>query len=99
MSAAQTTDSFIDSDKQQLMRALQYKQNHNTSNNKLLFKDARLSLVLADILNVSISPSYGLEIIIPLSLKRLAERKTYSDIQGDNSELDCGPKAGMMCKV
>lgn len=73
--------------------------NHNTLNNKLLFKYTRLSLVLADILNVSFSPSYGLEIIIPLSLKWCTKRETYSDIQGGNSELEYGPKAGVMCKV
>lgn len=99
MSVAQTIDSCIASDKQRLTRALEYKQNHNTLNNKLLFKYTRLSLVLADILNVSFSPSYGLEIIIPLSLKWFTKRETYSDIQGGNSEFECGPKAGVMCKV
>lgn len=79
MSVAQTIDSScIASDKQQLTRALEYKQNHNTLNNKLLFKYTRLSLVLADILNVSFSPSYGLEIIIPLSLKWFTKRETYT---------------------
>lgn len=99
MSVAQTLDSCMASDKQQLTRALEYKQNHNTLNNKLLFKYTRLSLVLADILNVSFSPSYGLEIIIPLSLKWFTKRETYSDTQGGNSELECGPKTGVMCKV
>lgn len=39
----------------QLTRAPKYKQNHKTSNNKLLFKYIKISLVLADILNLSVN--------------------------------------------
>lgn len=93
MSVAQTIDSScIASDKQQLTRALEYKQNHNTLNNKLLFKYTRLSLVLADILNVSFSPSYGLEIIIPLSLKWLTKRETYTIYRGATLSLNVVPR-------
>lgn len=92
MSVAQTIDSCIASDKQQLTRALEYKQNHNTLNNKLLFKYTRLFLVLADILNVSFSPSYGLEIIIPLSLKWFTKRETYMIYRGATLSLNVVPR-------
>lgn len=46
-----------------LTKAPKYKENHKTSNNKLLFKYIKISLALADIPNLSVNPSYGLKIL------------------------------------
>lgn len=47
----------------QLTRVPKYKENQKTSNNKLLFKYIKISLALADILNLSVNPSYGWKIL------------------------------------
>lgn len=61
-----------------LMTAPLKEENHKTLNNKLLFKYTRISLVLADILNLSVNPSYGLEILLNYYLKNnLVKKNVY----------------------
>lgn len=48
---------------QRLNKSSQIQKNHTTSN-KLLLKYTRISLVLTGILNLSVSPSYGLETLL-----------------------------------
>lgn len=89
--------------KHQLARAPKRKHKHNSLNNKLLFKYLRISLVLADILNMFISPSYGLEKIIPLLKKLLVKGKSTVIYTGMTLSLNlfcnCGPKAVLACSV
>lgn len=90
--------------KHQLARAPKRKHKHNSLNNKLLFKYLRISLVLADILNLFVSPSYGLEKIIPLFKKKLLVKgKSIVTDTGMTLSLNlfcnCGPKAVLACSV